>query len=452
MKRDPSQPPPRVEAPTPFADPQGRLRGWKLAVPGHHPLATPAIVDGRVFVGGGFGSYEFYAFDADTGALDWQYQTSDDGPTAAVVAEDRVVFNTESCELEVLTTEGRPVWKKWLGDPLLSMPAVGEGRVYMAYPDTLGDRRHYLVCFALADGAEIWRQPMVGEVITCPVLANGEVYVSNLDGTLACFRQEDGKPLWEEPRLASSAPSVWHGRCYFSQRSERSPAPTPAGGSYAMEYMAAKVAAAGTPTYQFEGTGTPASYLDHAKRAHRSPRYAAQELCDGAVGFAGHKGDAKMHQARVHLGRSHVSAIWAFQGSKPFVSRGRLYSGLGDTVHCVEPDSREVFWKRPVRDQAAAQPELLDHLLTPPALVNGKLFTGTLDGRVLCLSAATGEELWTVTIGEPVEFQPAVARGRLYVPTATGCLYSFETGDAADDGWQMWGATPSHNGHPADMV
>jgi len=35
-------------------------------------------------------------------------------PTAAVVEDDHVVFNTESCELEVLTMEGKSVWKRWL--------------------------------------------------------------------------------------------------------------------------------------------------------------------------------------------------------------------------------------------------------------------------------------------------------------------------------------------------
>lgn len=123
---------PPVPPASPFRSPDGRFRGWKVEIPGHHTLSTPAVVDGRVFVGGGFGSYEFYAFDAADGTLLWGYQTSDDGPTAAVVDEGHVVFNTESRELEVLTVEGRPVWKKWLGDPLMSMPAVGNGRVYIA--------------------------------------------------------------------------------------------------------------------------------------------------------------------------------------------------------------------------------------------------------------------------------------------------------------------------------
>ena len=140
MKIDPKQQGhlPRVDEPSPFVSPDGRFRGWKVAIPGRRSLATPAVVDGRVFVGGGFGSYDFYAFDARDGRLAWQYQTSDDGPTAAAVAEGHVVFNTESCELEVLTVEGAPVWKKWLGDPLMSMPAVAAGRDLHGLPRLQG--------------------------------------------------------------------------------------------------------------------------------------------------------------------------------------------------------------------------------------------------------------------------------------------------------------------------
>src|SRR5262249_27580451 len=143
MKIDPKErrKRPKVE-PTPFLSPEGRFRGWKVTSPGRRTLATPAVVNGRVFLGGGFGSYDFYAFDATDGTLLWQYQTADDGPTGAVVAEDHVVFNTESCELEVLTVDGRRVWKKWLGDPLMSMPAVGQGRGFMASPGQPRARLH----------------------------------------------------------------------------------------------------------------------------------------------------------------------------------------------------------------------------------------------------------------------------------------------------------------------
>lgn len=437
---------PRVASPTAFQSPDGRFSGWKVTLPDACSLATPAVVDGRVFLGGGFGSYDFYAFDAATGRVAWQYQTSDDGPTAAVIAEGYVVFNTESCELEVLTVAGSPVWKAWLGDPLMSMPAVAAGRVFMAYPDSKGDHRHYLACFELRTGKELWRQPIEGEVMTAPVLADGHVHFATLDGSLYRLRQSNGEVVWKEAKNATSSPVVWDGECYFSQRREvgsKSGTPEEA---YQYEHLAARDLKEARDRH-YAGTARQADYLDHTKRMHGSPRYAASAQHDVTVGFGATKGDAKMHHAMRNLGTAHVHGVWAYQGSKPFLSRGRLFAAHGDTVTATDSRSDTVYWKKTL-GQAPAGEELLDRPLTPPAVVNGKLFFGSAEGRIHCLAMDSGEELWSVPTGEPVIFQPAVDGGRVYVGTDCGSLICFETGDAQDTGWNMWGADATHNGRP----
>jgi outer membrane protein assembly factor BamB len=436
---------PRVSPPTEFQPRDSPIRGWKVTFPGGRPLATPAIAGGLVFLGGGFGSYEFYALAAETGQVSWQHQTTDDGPTAAVVCDGHVAFNTESCELEVLTVTGRAVWKRWLGDPLMSMPALGGGRVYVAYPDSRGDHQHYLGAFDLRTGRELWKQRLNGEVITAPVLAEGYIYLATLDGTLYCFHQDGGRPVWQDAKNATSAPVVWKGRCYFSQRHEVSP--ERAGGEFPQqtEYLAARGGGTNAETLAFPGTGTPADYLDYRKRRRRSSHDLACEWADSAAGLGLHKGDAKMAQAMKNLGKGHVSAVWAHQGSKPFLWRGRLYSGLGDALHCADPETRAPYWKRSLHEHAG-QTELLDSMLTPPAIVNGKVFLGTLGGEVFCLSAWSGDLIWSVRVGEPILFQPVVAKGRVYVTTQQGKLFCLETGDPYDDGWLMWGGGPDHNG------
>jgi outer membrane protein assembly factor BamB len=436
---------PPVDAPQPFVSGDGRIRGWKVTIPGRRPLATPAVSADRVFLGGGFGSYEFYAFEADSGRLGWQYQTMDDGPTAAVVLDDLVAFNTESCEVEVLTVAGTPVWKKWLGDPLMSMPALAEGRLYQAFPDSRGDHRHYLGCFELRNGNELWRTPIAGEVITAPVLAEGHVYLTTLEGTVYCLSQGNGQPVWKEPMNATSSPTVRAGRCYYSQRHEVHVKTAGSSERQQTEHVAGKGAFVAGGSTPYASTASNADYLDHAKRARRSPRYAAAELSDAAVGFGAHKGDAKMAQAMNNLGHAHVSSIWAYQGSKPFLAGGRLYSALAETLHCLDPESETVFWKKDLYARKEGE-ELLDSVLTPPVLVNRKVFAGTILGDVYCLAADSGEMLWKVNVGEPIAFQPAVARGRVFVSTHAGSLFALETGDERDNGWQMWGAAADHNG------
>src|ERR1051325_6327581 len=121
--------------PVAFKDDATGFGGWRISIESHRPVPTPAIARDRLFVGGGFGSYDFYSFDARTGALAWHLRTSDDGPTAAVVDEEFAIFNTESCTLEVVEAgSGKVAWEKWLGDPLLAQPAVMKGRIFMVYP------------------------------------------------------------------------------------------------------------------------------------------------------------------------------------------------------------------------------------------------------------------------------------------------------------------------------
>src|SRR5262249_2664981 len=139
-----------------------------------------------------------------------------------------------------------------------------------------------------------------------------------------------------------------------------------------------------------------------------------------------------------------VCGVWAYQGSKPFVYEDKLYSSMGHTIKCVDPNTDKVLWSKSLHD--ASKKDKVDSLTTPPALVNGKAFVGTTAGDVLCLKASSGEVLWRVNVGAPILFQPTVAKGRVYVSTNTGALFSLETGDAKDDGWLMWGANAEHNG------
>jgi len=249
--------------PVPFHS-DGRS-GWRLAIPGNHPLATPAIADGKLYIGGGFGSHEFYSFDAISGRSDWIYHTADDGPTAAVVENGEIAFNTESCELEILTTRGRPIWKKWLGDPLMSMPAMADGSVYMAFPDSRGRGTYYLAAFDLSGGREIWRSALPSEIITAPVIEGDKIYASTVGGILVAFNRRDGTRIWEDQRNATSAPALWNGQTFFSRREAVA---SPQAGTQQTELMASRAAAApSAPPVELRDTQHNSDYRDYATRA-----------------------------------------------------------------------------------------------------------------------------------------------------------------------------------------
>lgn len=427
-----------------FKTPDGK-NGWKVKIPGSKPLATPAVVDGVVFIGGGFGSHEFYAIDSATGKKLWMYRTADDGPTTAVVEDGYVVFNTESCELEVITMKGDPVWKKWLGDPLMSTPAVSNGRIYMAFPDSKGDKNHYLACFNLKTGDEYWRKQITGELITCPVVDRDNVYAATIGGSIYCFSASNGNLVWSSNNdNVTSSPTVWNGQCYYSQRKEVTVKENGKDVKQQTELLALRKADMHASLSLRQVSNTKADYLDYTKKV-TTEFEGEQQALDDSVGFGGGKGDSKMKQAESNLGEASVHGVWAYQGARPFAYKEQLYTTMGSLLNCMDLKTNKVRWQKEIKC-STDQKQSETRALTPPVLVNGKIFLCSFYGDIICLDASTGDLIWNTNIKESISFQPVVVKGKLYISTYSGSIFCIETGDLSDDGWKMWGANAQHNG------
>jgi len=409
--------------------------GWRVRLPGNHPLATPAVVDGMVFIGGGFGSYEFYAFDARTGEARWAIKVSDDGPTAAVVAEGVVAFNTESCTLFVVDAKsGRMLWSKWLGDPLMSQPAIADGKVFMAFPDNRG--QHQLVALGLKDGVEQWRAPIAGDIISAPIVDGRGLYLATLDGTVYRYNLSNGALVWQKPFLATSAPWIYKEQIFVSKR-EPGQAARPVEGVARMEVAGGKQNQEGGSWRK-----RAAQWLD-ADVQGRSRYAGAQKSNDSAVGFSTAPSTAKLGQAAGNIGQSTVQGAWEYQGSRPCVANGRLFLTQGDQVVAMDPDSGKEIWSK---DLSGVLKEVGGHLGAPPSPAGDKLYVATVDGTVLVLAQQNGKVVDTIAVKSAMRFQPAVQDGRLVAGTVDGQLISVQLDDAAATGWAMWGGSPAHNG------
>jgi Ca-activated chloride channel family protein len=417
----------------PFLAPSGQ-RGWKVRIPGGRALATPAVVDGMVFVGGGFGSNEFYAFDAATGRPRWAIRVSDDGPTAAVVAEGRVVFNTESCTLFVVDARtGKHLWSRWLGDPLMSQPAVHAGVVYMAYPGPDGE--HRLIALRLADGETVFERRIAGDIISAPVVDGDSVYLTTTDGTVYRHALADGKLLFERKLNATSAPSLVEGEVYVAQND-----PTAKGDTRREGFR--RLDKEGGSRGELQAS-REAKYLDSSVQ-DRSQYAGKQKSDDSSVGFGGGApAAAKTAAAKANLGQGTVRGIWEYQGSRPTIVKDRNFVTQGDVVRGLDRKSGKVLWEKKLAGDASS---VGGHLGTPPAYAGGKLVVGTAQGDVVGYAPDGGAELFRVATGEEIRFQPALVGGRIFVGTAAGALVAIESGDATLDGWTMWGGGPEHDG------
>jgi hypothetical protein len=252
----------------------------------------------------------------------------------------------------------------------------------------------------------------------------------------------NGSKVWEESKNATSAPAVWNDQCFFSRAEESRRIQAGAPVVAKTEVMSGRATGVVGGIITMPETRRAADYLDYAKRAKSASEVKNQEF-DASVGFATSKGSALMAPAVANLGQASVHGIWAYQGSKPFVANGRLFSSMGARTQSIDPLSGKVLWSRNLHTGKTAG---VDDAATPPAIVNGKVFVANTAGEVFALSETTGETLWTVRLDEPVGFQPVVVNGRVYVATTQGTLYALNTGDGRDDGWFMWGGTAAHNG------
>jgi len=412
--------------------PDGQL-GWRVSLPGSRTLPTPAVARGSVFTGGGFGSYEFYTFDQQTGRLKWKVRTADDGPTAATIAGDYVAFNTESCTVYVVdVATGRVVWKEWLGDPLMAQTAISGSTLFMVYPDRR--RKHQLAAFDLKRGKRKWTQKLIADVISAPIVIDDSVYAATIDGTVYRVDADSGEVHWSLPHKATSAPWIHRGKVYMSLREEARGKE----GLFSTEGYDTVTITRGIRENRKSSSRRRADYFKLKAKAHAF--FAGQ---DASVGFGSAPSAAKLHMAREHLGTGHVASVWSFAGSRPEVFDDGIFCVLDDVVQRLDLGTKKPLWRvRVESDEESLSPRTL----SPPAVSAARLYVTSSLGDLFVLDRESGKELWALNVGSPILSQPALAGGKVFLGTADGALYGFETGDPDPRSWSMWGGGPGHNG------
>ena len=430
--------------------------GWVVRIPGNRPLATPAYSNGRVFVGGGYGSHEFYAFDAKTGRMVWKTNTGDDGPSGAVVEDGLVAFNTESCTLVVVDEQtGKMVWQEWLGDPLMSQPAVSKGRLYMAYPK--GQRgvpkrgrivkhsqqkmdvqdepgSHRLLCADLRTGKHLWERAISSDVISAPVVSEGKVYATTFDGTSYSFDAVTGELVWKKENAGTSAPLVVGGDVVVTQKEERE------GKSYeGLQRLDARRGQAKEPGLRAR---SEAGYLGRNKGGGVALRADAQASLDSSVGFGSAPAAAELNKANNHVGVNTVVGGWAYQGSRAAYSKGQMLNAQGRYLNSVGVADGRFAWRAEVSGGGLDRDA---QVFSPPALGEEFLYLSSSLGHLLSVGQRDGRVGFMYHFGEPMVFQPALAEGGVYVGTSNGLLICLKTGSADADGWYAWGGNGEHN-------
>ena len=120
--------------------------------------------------------------------------------------------------------------------------------------------------------------------------------------------------------------------------------------------------------------------------------------------------------------------------SSPSVVDGRLYLGSGDNrVVALDADTGELIWEHVVRGPVDSS----------PAVAGKSVFIGLRDGRVLSLHKDSGELQWEFPTGGIFATSPVVLDGILYIGSGDGKLYTLD----AQTGQVRW--SYQTNGHIA---
>ncbi|MCF6365049.1 MAG: PQQ-binding-like beta-propeller repeat protein [Bacteroidales bacterium] len=426
-------------------------------------IPTPAVKNGVVYVSGGFGSKQYYAFDAKSGQNIWAVNLDDDGPSSPAIRDSIIVFNTESCTIFACNIKtGEQIWSWWMGDPLMSMPTIAGNIVFSAYPSgmnaklniqsqginfnqkneiiTTGNSQlindttisintsHVFVAFDLHTGEIIWQNRIDGDVMSAPVAKDEFVYVTTFPGTLFKFNQKTGEIISVKAMRATSAPMIVDGNIFISKRSDSE-------GENVSE---------GIVSFNFEKENSLkehhkkyAPYLDKTVQ-ERTELKTASVADDAGNGFAGGApSNSGWYAANENVGQSNVSSLQSFQGSRTLNRDGKNYNTMGDVLICTDSRTGKVIWEHEISGDMTKSGGFMG---TPPLSVSDYIIIATYSGKVIISDKNTGKEIETYDIKEPIRYQPVADKGWIFVTSANGKLHAINTGNKKITGWSHWGA------------
>lgn len=289
---------------------------------------TPAIYDGRVYVG----CYDnnVYCLDADTGEFQWKYATEGGIAATPVIDDEGVLYvASEDNRLYALTSDsGRLMWTYYTEGPIRSTPEIVEGHAFFGSDDK------HLHVVNTSTGRRAWRVETAAGVRSTPHVEDERVYFGSQSGDFYCvdFRGEF-KWRFRAKRAVTSSPILIEGMLYFGSMDWT---------LYAIE------AEGGWQVWRFRMGGPTIS----------SPMFHEGKLFIGSA-------DGNIYSIEARSSRE----AWRFEtehqvNSSPIIHEDSLYCGSVDgTMYCLDCRSGRKRWKfttgGPITGSAAVADNIL---------------------------------------------------------------------------------------------
>jgi len=308
------------------------------------------------------------------------------------------VFNTESCTLFNLeASTGRKLWHNYLGDPTLTQAALHGNLVLATHPAGSTSNWH-LSAYRKSNGGEIWGTSIDGELLSAPVIYEDSAYFSTVKGTLYKVSVATGAKSWSRSIKATTAPWLSKGALYIGKK---------------------------------DGDREQMAVIDPAR---------------GEI-IATDEGIPAKHLGDLPKDLSNWEQVWKYEGSRPLVIDGVRYVAMGERVTATDAKTGKTVWERRYFwDERKGGPEVNPRALASAAYANGTLVVAARGGEVYGVDVKSGRTRWAFDFDAPLQSQPIVANGWVYLTTSNGMVIAVQAGDNTLDGWHMWGGGPGHNG------
>lgn len=376
-------------------------KGFKVKFKKGMQVATPSFKDGKLYSDAGFYSTKFYCFDAATGLYRWGVNLSEGGISPAVISNDYVLVNTESCTLFVLDAKsGDLIWSKWLCPYLFTTPTVANNKVYVVYgngidqfQDKNGNQNYVLACFDLPTGKIEWQAWLDEDGLVTPVVAANSVYVTTRSGSLYQFSAKTGELNKRRAIGATTAPTIVGNRVYVS-------------------------------------------CVDRNKQTEHVEIFQAGDLAP--IKSLGHL-SGKIAPA---LKMNYACHLMNYQGSRTSHYKGLNYNVIGNRLICTQLETGAVLWKTDFLNDTK---DTINPVASFPIVCAGMITVATQSGKFNFYEPKTGKLLKSFSSDSQLWGQPVMNKGVIYCGTRDGKLVSFDTKDVLLDGVKLWGVSPSHN-------
>jgi len=333
-------------------------------------MAQPIVVNGRVFAMDG--AVQVGAWSAADGKRLWQ-----------------VDLKPEKAQGNGFG--GGVAWSK---DRLYA--ATGYGQVFALDPD---------------NGKVIWKADAPGPIHAAPTVAGGRVFAITIDNDLVVLSGEDGKKLWTHNGIPE-------------------PAGLLGGASPAVEGEVAVVP---------YSSGELFGLTVETGRPLWSDNLATTRTVDAVSALADIRGRPVIDHGRVfaasHSGR--MVAINLRSGDRawqqeigsshgPWVAGDYVYILAEDNeLVCLARNDGKVRWIRPLPRWGDAKKKENPIEWAGPVLGGDRLIVVSSDGKMMSVSAETGEPIDTQSIADAAHVAPAIAGNTLYIVTDDATLAAY---------------------------